>query len=341
MGKMPNRNAFIRYRVINSYLKNHGCATLDELKEACEDALEIHPLGRRTIEGDLYEMRYNEPLGFHAPIVYDRKYRCYRYEEDDYSIDGVPLDTEELHAIKFAATILKQYREISYLEEFQGAVQKIVDAVNIHRMQEDYEIDFIEFEKSPLVRGTEYLEPLIEHIREKHVVRLTYRKFISEEPKEYVVHPYLLKEYRNRWYLVAYSDNEDDFRIFGLERIQQIEPLFNRIYLPKIIDFERFFRHYIGITKVDRDPSEIVVAFSEQQAKYIATQPIHDSQALLGEVTGRLHFQFTIIPTYEFTSMLLGWGDQVEVISPKWYRNEVRDRIRSAAGLYEQTASKG
>lgn len=331
---MPNRNAFIRYRVINSCFKNRGSATLKELKEACEDALDIHPLGRRTIEGDIYDMRYDDQLKFNAPIIYDRREMAYRYEDDDYSIDGVPLDIEELHAIKFAASILKQYQQISYLEEFQGAVQKIVDTINVHRMQEDYELNFIDFEKAPLVRGAEYLETLIECIREKNVIRITYRKFISDEPNEYVLHPHLLREYRNRWYLIAYHDNDQEFKIFGFERIQRIDKLEGRIYLKKAIDFESFFRNSVGITKLDEEPLKIVVAFSEQQARYLATQPIHDSQALLGEVDGRLHFQFTIVPTFEFTAMLLGWGSEVEVISPKGYREKIASMLKAMVSQY-------
>jgi len=84
---MPNRNAYIRYRVINSTFKKRGSATLEELKEACEDALDVRPLGRRTIEGDLHDMRYDQRLGFNAPIVYDRARKAYRYERDDYSIE--------------------------------------------------------------------------------------------------------------------------------------------------------------------------------------------------------------------------------------------------------------
>lgn len=332
---MPSRNAYIRYRVINSTFKNRGSATLDDLREACEDALDIRPLGQRTIEGDIYDMRYDSKLGFEAPIVYDRSLNAYRYDRDDYSIDGVPLDREELHAIKFAASILEQYKSISYLEEFQGAVQKIVDTINVHRMQEDYDLSFIDLEKSSLVRGTEYLEPLIECIKERRVIQLTYRKFISEEPAEYELHPHLLKEYGNRWYLIAYSDVEKEFRIFGLERIQDIRELEGKVYLRKSIDSESFFKNSVGITKLNEDPSEIVVAFSEHQARYLATQPIHDSQALIGEKNGRLHFQFTIVPTFEFTAKLLGWGSEVEVISPPWYREKVASLLKNTAEQYK------
>jgi predicted DNA-binding transcriptional regulator YafY len=121
---------------------------------------------------------------------------------------------------------------------------------------------------------------------------------------------------------VAFYGDAQEFRIFGLERIQNIRQLPDRVFLRKQTDFEDFFKHSVGITTTRDEPTDIVVAFSEQQSKYIATQPMHDSQALIDEVDGRLSWKFTIIPTFEFTAQLLGWGSEVEVLEPDWYRKE-------------------
>ena len=288
----------------------------------CSDALD-ESVSQRAIEGDIHMMRYDSKLGFGAPIDYDRSRGAYVYTDDSYSIDGISLDSAEVRAVRFAASMLKQHRQVNIIEEFQGAVQKIVDAVNMHRMASDgADIDFIVLEEAPLIQGTEYLEPLIECIAERIAIRLTYKKFLSDEASDYIVNPHLLKEYHGRWYLVAFYEDAKEFRIFGLERIQNIRQLPDRVFLRKQTDFEDFFKHSVGITTTRDKPTEIVVAFSEQQSKYIATQPMHDSQALIDEVDGRLHWQFTIIPTFEFTAQLLGWGSEVEVLEPEWYRKE-------------------
>ena len=309
---------------------------MEDFIDGCSEALE-ESVSQRTIEGDLHMMRYDSKLGFGAPIDYDRSRASYVYTDDSFSIDGISLDSEEVRAVRFAASILKQHSQVNIIEEFQGAVRKIVDAVNMHRMSSDgSDIDFLVLEKAPLIKGTEHLETLIDCIGERTVIQLTYQKFFADEPAEYIVYPHLLKEYHGRWYLVAFSEDKQEFRIFGLERIEDIKQLTSRVYLRKQIDFEDFFRHSIGITTTMEEPTVIVVAFSEQQSKYLATQPIHDTQAPIKEVDGRLHWQFTIIPTFEFTSMLLGWAGEVEVISPPEYREKIAKLLKETLGQYEK-----
>lgn len=329
-------NAYIRYRVINSLLANGGKATLKEMIKACEDALDIKPIAKRTIEGDLHAMRKDERLEFNAPIAYIRSCRAYMYTDPDYSIDRFPVNLEEVQTLRFAATVLKQFQHIEYLKSFEGTVQKIVNAIDKGKLSvDDPDMSFVHFEKSPLIRGTEYLQPLIDCIREKQVIRISYKKFASEESNEYILHPYLLKEYRNRWYLVAFHEDSNLFKIFGLERIQEISVMSLKTYLTKIVDFDRFFKNSIGITRYDEEPVDIMIEFTKRQSEYLATQPLHPTQTLLKEKNGSFTFKFHLVPTPEFTATLLGWGDQVVVQEPEWYRKELATKVDSMSALYK------
>jgi len=316
-------------------LKNGGRATISEMIQSCENALDIHPIGKRTIEADIYAMRYDDRLGFEAPIEYDRTLRAYKYSDPDYSIDRFPINEEEVQTLRFAATILRQFRHIGYLENFEGTVQKLITAINEGNLGgEEADLLFIQLEEAPLVKGTEFISQLIHHIEEKEVLKIKYRKFDSDTIAEYIVHPYLIKEYRNRWYLVGFDDADEKFKIFGLERMVSMERAFLKEYRKKIVDFDRFFGNSIGITRYDQKPKEIIVAFSDRQARYLATQPLHKTQTLLRKEDGRYIFQFTIVPTHEFTAALLGWGSEVEVLEPEAYRKEVAAKIKEMAGLY-------
>ncbi len=86
--KKSPMNAYIRYRVINSLLVNGGQATLKEMIQACEDALDIKPISQRTIEGDLHSMRKDARLEFDAPIEYSHSYRAYIYTDHDSNYNG-------------------------------------------------------------------------------------------------------------------------------------------------------------------------------------------------------------------------------------------------------------
>ena len=88
---MPvNRNALIRYKTIDSCLRNkYRKWTLEDLIDACSEALyeyEVidYGISKRTVLIDIQMMR-SEKLGYNAPIVvYDNKY--YKYEDENYSI---------------------------------------------------------------------------------------------------------------------------------------------------------------------------------------------------------------------------------------------------------------
>ena len=109
--QMPkNKEALIRYRVINRCLLDKTYVTRRELKEACEKALDIYPIGERTIDADINAMRHDNRLGYMAPIKMDRRRGVYYYEDPAYSIDNIPLNEDELESIVFASKLLEQFK---------------------------------------------------------------------------------------------------------------------------------------------------------------------------------------------------------------------------------------
>jgi len=132
--KMPkNKYALIRYRVINRCLKDRTYVTKRQLKEACERTLDIYPIGERTIDEDIHDMRYDPKLGYNAPIKIDRRNKVYYYDYPDYSIDNIPLNQDEMDSLVFASKLLEQFKDIEIFTMFSGSVQKLVDALTIYR----------------------------------------------------------------------------------------------------------------------------------------------------------------------------------------------------------------
>ena len=163
---MPkNKEALIRYRVINRCFIEKTYVTKQELKEACERALDIYPIGERTIDADINAMRYDEGLGYNAPIKIDRVNKTYYYDDPNYSIDNIPLNEEELDSIVFASKLLEQFKDVEIFKTFTGSVQKLVDAINVyrHNTEETYS-NFIEFEKVEEQKGTEFIESLMDAV---------------------------------------------------------------------------------------------------------------------------------------------------------------------------------
>ena len=333
---MPkNKEALIRYRVINRCLKDYGYVTKEKLIHTCEKTLDIYPISERTIDGDIHAMRFDNGLGYYAPITYDRDRKSYYYKDQDYSIDNIPLNDEEIQSLTFAATLLDQFKGVEIFNKFIGSVQKIIDAVNIHRASEESGIlDFIDFEKVPFVKGSEYLDTLIKAIRQKKVIHITYRAFHSEKDHHHDIHPYLLKEYRNRWYLIGFHDYFREIRTYGFDRIVKIEDKPEKEYVDSNFSPEQYFKNSIGIFSSVEDPPEIILQFNKETAQYIITQPIHESQKILEETDDFVTFWFKVHPTVELIQVILGWGNEVKVIKPLDLKNNIIEVNKNVLSKY-------
>ena len=335
---MPkNKEALIRYRVINKCLLDKTYVTRQELKEACEKALDICPIGERTIDADIYAMRNDDRLGYHAPIIMNRG-RGYYYEDPGYSIDNIPLNEDELESIIFASKLLEQFKGVEIFEKFTGSVQKLVNAVNVYRHNdEDTYRNFIEFEKVDEAKGTEFLEPLIDALKNGKVLSIEYKTFTAKKKTVNTIHPYLLKEYRNRWYLIGYNEKYSGIRTYSLDRFVSLEVDNSIVFIDKGFDAKKYYENVIGISVLNKKPIEVQIAFTEAQAQYVITQPLHSSQQLVSKSDNKYIFRYFLVPTFEFIAMILAWGEEIEVLKPKTLREKILQISKKIITKYANT----
>lgn len=321
---MPtNKEALIRYRVINRCLKDFKYATIERLMRTCQEALYIPSISSRTIYQDIRDMKNDPRLGYFAPIEKDRDKDAFYYSDSDYSIDNIPLNEEEVKALTFAATMLDQFRNINIFSTFTGAVQKVVDTINIKRLSEDEDLlPFIQFEQSPASLGQQFIEPLIMAIKDKKVIRFKYQKFETDEVNTHKVHPYLLKQSRHRWYLIGRHDFRKNVLTFCLDRFVSSPEVVDIPYEDIGFNAQEYYKSVIGIISPKEKPQKVVLKFSRVQAWYVITQPIHSSQVVKMKKDHAL-IELTVVPTYELIMLLMGWGPEVEVIKPKKFREEI------------------
>jgi len=329
------KEAYIRYRIIDRMLVNRKEATLRDLQLEIEDALG-KSVSDRTVKRDIEAMRFDSELNFNAPIVYDRRDRVYFYGVKGYSINKLPLAEEDMNALFFARGILEQFSNSDILAGVEGAVQKIADHLRIREKSTPSELsDYVDFENVPGMAGSEYLGPLLNYIRQKQVILLTYKAFNSQKATPHVFHPYLLKEYYNRWYVFGYEEYWNVLRIYGLDRITDIKPEPGKKFRNPSTPPKEYFRNIVGVTRFeDTEPEKIRLRFSKQQAPYVLSQPLHESQ-----VVEEANEEYTIITLNVHTSpeleiLLLGWGSEVEVLEPEQLRKQIATLHAKAAGIH-------
>lgn len=333
--RMPkNKNAFIRYRIIDGALRNKHkrYPSKQDLIDACNG---LGSISARTIDNDIYDMKFDEELAYFAPIEYDRKLRGYYYTDSNYSINNLPLKQEDLYALEFACSLLKQFEGIGPVQQFIQSVEKIEDYVNLRNIygNDDF-LQIVETEKSLSQKGNEYLSPLLMSIKEQHSVIIHYKGYGHQDIKTYELHPYVLKEYRNRWYVTGKLPEKNRIQTFALERIRQIIP--SKATFVKDTHFKpaEFFKHSFGISVHDYEPQVITLRFDPAEAPYIKSQPLHQTQQIVTDTDAEFVITLDVISSYELKSHILSYGDKVEVLSPAELRKEHIATLKKAIQRY-------
>lgn len=308
--------------------------TKKELREACEESLYGSISGEHicdsTIEKDLFNMKMEHD----APIKYSKRERGYFYEDSNYSINDIPLTEDELHSIKYAVDTLHQFKDAPFFKEFGNAIDKIVDRISVGTSENEIS-QFIQFESATSIGGNEYLPVLLEAIQRKKQVWFLYTSYIKAEEKPRKVSPLFLKEYRNRWYLISFDIKQKDIRTYALDRMDTPKILEEEIHYPGDFDPDNYFKHSMGITSYKGKSSKIVLKANTIAARYISSQPIHESQEVKEETKEFTYFVLTLLISEELIRTILSYGGEIEIIEPIELRNIIQGRISGMNSLYK------
>ena len=188
----------------------------------------------------------------------------------------------------------------------------------------------------PIPSGEKFLAPIIEAMRDKCVLQMTYQGFGKPHPYTFPIEPYCLKMFKQRWYVLVYALDIDKMRVYGLDRIHAIEPTTEKFQLPDDFDAERYFRDAYGVTVLDeqQQPENIVISIDEYQANFLRTLPLHPSQKEIEPINGYPAFSFYLYPADEFLRELYAYGSDLEVHEPKWLREEFAEDAQKVNKMY-------
>ncbi|MFL5729529.1 MAG: WYL domain-containing protein [Cytophagaceae bacterium] len=339
---MPvNRNALIRYRTIDTCLRNRFRKwTLEDLIDACSEALYEYEgiekgISKRTIQMDLQMMR-SDKLGYNAPIIIQQK-KYYSYEDPEYSITNIPLSNQDLNKLTEVVEILKQFRGFSHFQELSGMVQRLEDKVHSAKTKQESVIDF---ETNDNLKGLEHIDFIYRAIINKHCLEMTYQSFKARTPNTFIFHPYLLKEYRNRWFVLGTTKKNHPIQNLALDRILDIEISDSKFVECPQNDIKSNFKDVIGVTVNHQARAEkIVLFFDHPTAPYVLTKPIHHSQKLLETLPHGVIISLDVQINFELEREILGFGDSVRVIGPESLKRRIKDKFSHAIDLYNTELS--
>ena len=298
-----------RYLLIIRKVNKHRYISLNELLNEVEKEIAIYEdtdtvgLSKRTIQRDFEDIRNI----FKIDIMYSKSNNGYYILEDERS------------------DIERQLEYFDLIGTLDSELEKFV---------------FAEKRKS---KGTEYLYPLISAIKSSRIVEFRYRKFDNTVTKEKrIVHPYAIKEFKNRWYLLAVEidgrlEEKGQIKTWGLDRIENIHLTNNLFVKNKQLDIENEFKNCFGIhSDDDKNVDEVILSFTPTSGKYNGSLPLHESQETLIDNEKEFRIKLQVKITYDFIMELLSQSEDLKVIAPKFLRERLIDIHQKAIkSLYE------
>lgn len=305
---MSKRGYISRYLLILKKLKVKPYSTYEELQayidnqfdylQMQDDTLNIG-FSKRTLQRDIREIRNV----FGVDIEYSKSLKGYYITQSD---------TENMN--------------------FQRMIEAF-DMFNSLNLAQDL-TPFIHLEKRK-PQGTENLYGLLHAIKNKLQIKFIYQKFWEEEASTRKVEPYALKEFKNRWYVMAKDSKDKNVKSFALDRLSNLEITNLTFIYPNTFSIEQAYRHCFGIiSPIDKEPQEIILSFDPFQGKYIKTLPLHETQEILEDNEDELLVKLKLYVTHDLIMELLSFGDNMKVIKPKSLVKEIKLAHGKAFDLY-------
>ena len=270
----------------------------------------------------------------------------YRYADQTQSLFSKPLSEDEKRLLQEVLNTLGQFSGLDSFEWLNDLQEKLNDKKAFGRREYDREMRqprrIISFSTNDYLKGKDYLGTLFTLIANKKVVDVEYEPFIGS-PRKIRLHPYLLKQYNDRWYLIGtplanqeFPFRKDFYINLALDRIQSVSAVEGEEYVDCSEDFEERFEDIIGVTWLEEEEmTEIVLAVKDSFTGYIDTKPLHGSQVKFSaEQQAALHEKYASLDGYSFYRLYLRPNrelyntiyrnvDNVIMVAPQYLRMEV------------------
>ena len=340
---MPtNKNAFIRFKYLDRLLSDrHHYYDINDLTEKVNDMMERDGLCisvvRRTIEKDLLNMQL---APFCAPIDFEKinGKNIYRYTDPSFSIFFQELSREECDLLREVLNTIGQFDGLdnfTWLEKFKVGLG----------LEERRQI--ISFSNNPYLKNSNLLGTLFDCISNEVVIRLSYHTFNDSTIRCIDFHPYLLKQYNDRWYLLGAASVDMKILKFALDRIDKVESLPEQKYIDCPENLTEQFDDIVGVTLYEnRKVEHILFWVNDVSVGYIQTKPIHGSQTqikgekeiLLREqypqLEGGAFFTIDCVRNYELIRELTSYGKELIVLTEGEVKNDILKRIHGMIENY-------
>jgi predicted DNA-binding transcriptional regulator YafY len=331
---MPiTKNFSRRIEILDRILDGIRRYEIDDLLLCLNGSLEnigLKRIGKRTLYYDIQYLEYEKNAPIHKPEPGDARY----YYTTPFSLRNLPLTEDEIDDLKQATEILKKAMPFMLGNEMSELIAKLEQQIVTNT---DDRSGIIQFESHTESIGSHWIEKLFAAIRSKAALRISYKPFMQDQAEEKVFFPYLLKEYRSRWFVLGRIEGGEKVYNMALDRIMGIRNSAVPFVENDLLDPDAFFRHLIGVSiPYDAEVQDVIIKVSPSLAPYIRTKPVHRLQEIIKEYAdGGLKIRIPLYLNYELKSALLGHGEGIEVLQPQSLRDALKKESKAMYKKYD------
>jgi len=315
-------SAFRRYQVIDDLLRNsmRKYPSMEDIIDACEEKLGKAPMPE-TIQKDISRMKLPRPEGFDAPIVYNRSKSGYEYADKKFSISNFSVRPDDLNAIYEAAELLRFLAGSGMGDGFSHAAEKVF-SVSLEKSLSEEELPILQTMKPPPSRGFEHFKLFFAACKDRYPVSFIHFSYKKRVFNHRIIHPFLIKEFENRWYVIGHSESHGEVRTYGLDRIFEPIALEKKYIKSPRAEIEKYLNQVYGVYPLPTAKFEKVqIEVSSLATHYFQAYPIHESQQIEKKGDGTSLISFELVPTVELARYLHAQGNQIRIKKPIWFKN--------------------
>ncbi|RZK13243.1 MAG: WYL domain-containing protein [Flavobacterium sp.] len=327
------RHIRLRLELLDELLASPLRRNYNELLEALSKALELKgeiPIQLRMLKNDISFLENNMGAPIHRPTKKERA--VYYYEK--FSLKEVPIDDDDVSIMKRAVAILKKATNIKLTGEIDEMIARLENKINTN-VPESHTM--IAFEEHTEALGMNHFDDLFAAIQHKSTLKIQYKPF-GKDVREWIIHPYMLKQYRSRWFLICRINQSNFLSNIRLDSIEgKIKNSSEPFIENDLFDPETYFKNVIGVTVPrDEEPLKIIIKIAPSSAEYVRTKPIQKDQKILKVYKdGSMKVELNLYNNYELKSLLLSMGPAIEVLEPDVLRKELKELYQQGTNLYK------
>jgi hypothetical protein len=295
------KNSFSRYIWLIDLLNRRGYAKMEQINEAWRNSA-LNETHEDMPERTFFNHRDAISQIFGIDIIYDREL-------------GYHIPTAQIGENNMRGWMLQTLSVNNMLNECTDLRDRIL------------------FEEVPSVRP--HLQDIINIMRDGNAMNLTYQSYRNEVPYTFPAHPYCLKMFKQRWYLLAKTPKYGWPTIYALDRIVDVEELDIKAEIPKYFNAKEYFSQFYGIITGDGNVAQIIkLKVRADQAYYFRSLPLHHSQEEIETTEEYSVFKYYVVPTFDFIQEIMSYGDLVQIFEPLELVDRIKQIIQNMVKLY-------